>query len=67
MEHQTSTTDVGETLITGDFYVGAYGPTLILIIETLEGVQYLRRLFDRLAAARAGTAIALHRQPAVSL
>ena len=55
------------TLITVDHCDGASGPTLLVVLETLAGVELLKAAFDRLAAARVGTVLPLHHEAGVSL
>jgi hypothetical protein len=42
-------TDDGLPLILGDFYRGAYGPTIILEAQTLLGVDWFRRVLVKLS------------------
>jgi hypothetical protein len=43
-----------ETLLIGDFYKGAYGPTILLMLEPGRGARWFHGLLTRLAGEEAG-------------
>ena len=54
-------------LLEGDFYEGAYGPSILLVLTSREAVQWLRTIFDDLARASVGAVTRLDSQPGVEL
>jgi hypothetical protein len=57
-----------EPLIEGDYdSEGAYAPTILLVLRSIEGTKLLKELFDHLATAAPGTTVSLVSYPRVSL
>jgi hypothetical protein len=54
-------------LLEGDFYEGAYGPSILLVLTSREAVSWLRAIFDALASANIGAALRLDNQPGVHI
>lgn len=54
-------------LLEGDYYEGAFGPSILLILTSRESIPWLRALFDDLAAAPIGTTLSLVDQPEASI
>ncbi len=63
----TDLRDQPTPLLEGDFYEGAFGPSILLVLTTRESITWLRTLFDDLAAAPIGTVVSLVHQSEVSL
>lgn len=53
--------------VEGDYAEGAYGPTIVLVLSSADAANWLRGMFDDLAAAPEGTVIQLDAQPEVVL
>ena len=54
-------------LIEGDFYEGAFGPSILLILTSRESIAFLRAIFEDRAAAPIGTVVSLVEQPGVRI
>jgi hypothetical protein len=54
-------------LLEGDFYEGAYGPSILLVLTSREAVAWLRTMFDDLASAGVGTVVRLDNQQRVEI
>ena len=54
-------------LIEGDYAEGAYGPTILLVLLSVDGTKLLRALFDDLARGATGTRVRLDSYPGVSI
>jgi hypothetical protein len=61
------TDDPTTPLLIGDFYQGFDGPTILLVLPSREGVDWLRAVFDNLSHARPAVAIRLDAERRVSL
>lgn len=55
----------GEPLAEIDFYDGAYGPSILLILTGKESIAWLRMIFESISAAPVGTVIDLAELPQV--
>jgi hypothetical protein len=51
----------------GDFYEGAFGPSILLVLTSPEAVVWLRSIFDDLAASSIETVLRLDSQPTVEI
>jgi len=56
-----------QPLLEGDFYEGAYGPSILLVLTSREAVAWLRSIFDDLARASIGAVFRLDSQPRVAI
>jgi hypothetical protein len=54
-------------VIEGDFYDGAFGPSILLVLTSQESIGWLRAVFEDLAAAPIGTVVSLVEQPRVRI
>jgi hypothetical protein len=54
-------------LLEGDFYEGAYGPSILLVLTSREAVAWLRSVFDDLARGSIGAVLRLDTQPRVEI
>lgn len=54
-------------LLEGDFYAGAFGPSMLLVLTSPEAVSWFRGVFDGLAEAEPGAEFRLDSQPGVDL
>jgi hypothetical protein len=54
-------------LLEGDFYEGAYGPSILLVLTSREALAWLRSIFDDLSSASIGTVLRLDSQPRVEI
>jgi hypothetical protein len=54
-------------LLEGDYYEGAFGPSILLIVTSLEGVDWLRAMFDRMADGSVDAVVSLLDQPRVAV
>lgn len=59
--------DQAPPLIEGDFYDGAFGPSILLVLTSDESIAWLRSLFQDIARAPIGTALSLVNQPRVRI
>jgi hypothetical protein len=55
------------TLIEGDYGEGAFGPTILLVLLSVDATKWLRSTFGYLANAAVGTVFRLDNQPHVSI
>jgi len=53
--------------VEGDFYEGAFGPSILLVLTSTEAVSWLRGIFEELATAAIGTDLSLVGQPQVQI
>ena len=56
-----------QPLLEGDFYEGAYGPSILLVLTSREAVAWLRSIFNDLARASIGAVLRLDSQPSVEI
>lgn len=56
-----------QPLLEGDFYEGAYGPSILLVLTSREAVAWLRSIFDNLSRASIGDVFRLDSQPRVEI
>jgi hypothetical protein len=54
-------------LVEGEYGEGAYGPTIMLIAPNVDGIRYLRSIFDSLASSAEGFTIRLGEEREVVL
>jgi hypothetical protein len=54
-------------LIEGDYFAGAYGPSILLILVSPEAAQWLKVLFDGLADQGTGASVELTGMPEVTI
>lgn len=54
-------------LVEGDYFEGAYGPSILLVLTSTGAVRWLQMLFDRLAAGEPGTTLELTGMPEVEI
>lgn len=54
-------------LVEGDYYDGAFGATILLVLNTRIAVSWLRNVFDDLARAPIGSTFSLLDQPRVNV
>jgi hypothetical protein len=54
-------------LIEGDFYEGAYGPSILLVLTSRDAVVWLQSIFDDLARSSIGAVLRLDSQPKVAI
>jgi hypothetical protein len=54
-------------LVVGEFYEGAYGPTVLLDTQSIEGVALFQSILAQLASSSPGTTIRLGDDPRISL
>jgi hypothetical protein len=54
-------------LLEGDFYEGAFGPSILLVLTSREAVAWLRSIFDGLARASIGAVLRLDSQTGVEI
>jgi hypothetical protein len=54
-------------LLEGDFYEGAYGPSILLVLTSPEAVVWLRSIFENAARASVGAVFRLDTQPGVEI
>jgi hypothetical protein len=54
-------------LLEGDYYEGAFGPTILLILTSSVAVDWLRAMFDRMAQETIGAVVSLLDQPRVAI
>jgi len=54
-------------LVEGEYGEGAYGPTILLLLRSSEGVAYLRNIFEALAGSAEGTVVRLSDKPGISI
>jgi hypothetical protein len=54
-------------LVEGDYYEGAFGPSILLILTSSAAVEWLRSIFDRMAQDTVGTVVSLLDQPRVAI
>src|SRR5258708_7264264 len=54
-------------LVEGEYGEGAFGPTILLVLQGVQGVAYLRAIFDRLADSPEGTTVCLNEDPGLSM
>jgi hypothetical protein len=59
--------DQSEPFIEGDFYEGAFGPSILLILTSAEAISWLRKLVEDLATGAVGTEVSLVSQPRVQI
>ena len=52
-------------LVEIDLYDGAYGPTILLVLVTRRSIDWLRKVFEDMAAAPTGTVVSLTDLPQV--
>ncbi len=55
--------DENRALIEGDYYDGAFGPSILLVLTSRESISWLRAVFEGVAVAPVGTVISLVDQP----
>jgi hypothetical protein len=63
----SSDSKLATPLLGGDYYEGAFGPSILLILTSRESIAWLRGRFDDLAAKPVGTALSLVNQREVSI
>jgi len=54
-------------LVEGEYGEGAYGPTILLLLRSSEGVAYLRNIFESLASSAEGSLVRLRNEPGISI
>lgn len=53
--------------VEGDYYEGAFGPTILLVLTSREAVAWLRRVFEGLAEIDVGSALRFDTRPEVEI
>lgn len=63
----TDARDLPPPLLEGDFYEGAFGPSILLILTSRDSITWLRALFNDLATGPVGTTVSLVNHPDASI